>query len=76
MIRALGYVGLALLVLRIVTGCGPSQAAKETAADATYAAEHMRCVAQHETNAEIDDCRARVRERWGITTVVAKDGGR
>lgn len=74
--RWLGYVGLLLLVLRVVAGCGPSAAAKAQAADTAYAAEHMRCVAQHETNAEIDDCRARVRERWGITMTVTKDGGK
>ncbi len=57
------------------SGCGPSAEAKATAADEAYRVEHLRCVAQHETNVEIDDCRARVRSRWGITTIVRKDGG-
>ncbi len=57
------------------TGCSPSAEAKGIAADEAYKIEHLRCVAQHETNAEIDDCRARVRERWGITTTTRKDAG-
>jgi hypothetical protein len=65
----------ALFVFGHCSGC-TSPAAKEAAAEGAYHAEHMRCVAEHETNAEIDDCRAKVRERWNITTTVTrKDGG-
>ena len=65
----------AMCVVGHCSGCSPSPEAQSAAADAAYALEHQRCVAQHETNAEIDDCRARVRERWGVTTRVRDAGG-
>jgi hypothetical protein len=83
-VRALGEtiaLGIALLALGCIvghcaSGCAPSTAAKEKAADATYAAEHMRCVEANDTKATIDACRAAVRVRWGITETATKDGGR
>lgn len=68
----LAYAGLLLAALWLVAhlhGCAPSPEARSIAADEAYKLEHLRCVAKHETNAEIDDCRAKVRERWHV------DGG-
>jgi hypothetical protein len=67
-----------VLVLVAIIGCErpeASTAAKEQAADATYAAEHLRCVADFHSDPEIDACRARVRARWGIVETTRKDGG-
>ena len=71
----IGAVLLAMWVVLHLAGCGPSREAQAIAADAAYAADHMQCVAKHETNAEIDACRERVRERWAIGTT-ARDAGK
>lgn len=74
--QGMAYVLAAFAVVCVVShcACAPSASAKSQAADAAYALEHQRCVASYETNAEIDDCRDRVRTRWGITTKV-RDAG-
>lgn len=56
-------------------GCSPA-ATKEAARD-TYMAQHLECVDKHETRAEIDACRQRVRDAWGTVALDAgKEGGR
>lgn len=75
------FVGLAFAlfaVLSIVghcTGCAPSKEAKEAAAEATYAAEHLSCVERFDTTQAINACRAGVRARWGISDTRARDAG-
>lgn len=62
-----------------VAGCSPAATAEE--ARDTYAAQQMKCVTdarrdagtREEMRAEIDGCRARVKETWGRDP--AKDGG-
>jgi hypothetical protein len=54
------------MVSGLIGGCGPSQEAKEAAADSAYLAEHLRCVEQFDTRAEIDACREAVRIRWSV----------
>lgn len=71
----LGFCATELLV-----ACATTQAGKEREAEATYLGEHMRCVDDSDTRAEMNDCRRKVRERWlrdaGITETTRKDGGR
>ena len=71
---AVGMLVMAVIltVLYHCTGCLP-QAAKEAMADASYAAEQLRCV-EHDTRAEIDACRRAVRLKWHIAET-GKDAG-
>lgn len=59
-----------VLALALMGGCSATQ--KQAEADATYAAEHLRCVDAYDTREEIDACRAAVRMRWGVAP---RDGG-
>ena len=54
-----------ITLLVIVCGCGP----KLSSSDA-YAADHLACVAQFKSKADIDKCRQEVRFKWGVS-----DGG-
>ena len=66
-------VGLVVLGFIAMSECAcmpASQGARETAAESTYLAEHLRCVDQFATRAEIDTCREGVRRRWAV-----KDAG-
>lgn len=65
---------VALIIATKCTGCGPSQQAKEAAAEGAYAAEHLKCVDAYDTNEDINRCRSEVRRRWGIAETV-RDGG-
>jgi hypothetical protein len=57
---------------------GPTQEQLKTAAEGAYVAEHLRCVDKHDTNDEINACRAAVRMRWNIhvTETKLRDSGR
>ncbi len=66
-------IGMLALATAFAIGC-LSREAKEAIADGAYAAEHVRCVDEHETRAEIDACRRAVRVRWGIAETI-RDGG-
>jgi hypothetical protein len=72
---AVGMLVLAVVLAVLVhcTGC-LSQQAKEAIADGAYATEHMKCVDDYDTRAEIDACRRAVRVRWGITET-GRDAG-
>lgn len=72
---AFGLLVLGLILAAYVSGCAPSQAVKERAADGAYLADHMKCVEGHNTNAAINACRADVRRRWGIAETVRDAGG-
>lgn len=65
------FIGALLLASRILGGCAEAAPARPVAAEAAYTGEHMACVEQHETRAEIDACRESVRVRWGRY----RDGG-
>lgn len=45
------------------------------AAEATYTAEHLRCVDKSATLAESHACRDAVDKRWGITHTLRDAGG-
>ena len=71
----LGIAGVVLLIAWIVmhlAGCGLFGTA---AAEATYTAEHLRCVDKSATLAESRACRAGVDLRWGIAQTVRDAGG-
>lgn len=59
----------ALFVVGHCAGCGPSQSAKEAAAEVTYAAELLACVDRSATIEESLICRRGVRAKWHV------DGG-
>lgn len=70
---AVGFGLLGFLAIAKCTACGtPAQDASEAA----YTAALLRCVDKAETLAESRMCRRTVDAQWGITEVVAKDGGR
>lgn len=69
--RSFLWIGVVIVALRIVACSILGCAAAPQAAEASYAAEQLRCVDAAETRAEADACREKVRERWGV----AKDGG-
>lgn len=65
------------LLASVVVACSAA-AMKEEARDA-YTAQQMDCVKQFDTRAEIDACRARVKENWGRNSAAdagAKDGAK
>lgn len=70
-ILALG-AGLALVVQHC-TGCALLRSPE--AAEATYTAEHLRCVDKSATLAESHACRDAVDRRWGITHTLRDAGG-
>lgn len=49
---------------------------KGAAAEATYLGQQLECVDQARTLVESDECRAKVRERWGIVETRADGGAR
>lgn len=67
--RALAGAGLLSSLLAACVGLRPAEA------QAVYLAEQLRCVDQATTRAEADECRAAVRQRWGITETVRDAGG-
>lgn len=55
-----------IIVISNVLGCALfGTATKQGVARTTYEAEQSDCVDQYNTRAEIDACRASVRQRWG-----------
>jgi hypothetical protein len=75
------YASLCAFTLsELYLGCAHSQAGKEREAEATYLGEHLRCVDDSDTRAEMDECRRKVRAKWlrdaGIVETTRKDGAR
>lgn len=75
-LTVLVFIGALLLVTRLLAGCAgagkiPAKDARESAAEAAYAADHLACVDTFGTREQIDACREGVRVRWGRF----KDGG-
>lgn len=66
---------LALFAWGCLIGACSAQAKQEAAKDA-YLAQQMDCVKQYDTKAEIDACRASVREAWGLAPDAGKDAGK
>jgi len=67
----LGAIGI--LANTCLSGCGLLRSPE--AAEATYTAEHLRCVDKSQTLAESHACRDAVDKRWGITHTLRKDAG-
>lgn len=63
---------LALAAWGCLIACSAQQ--KQEVAKDAYLAQQMDCVKQFETKPEIDACRARVREAWGLAPDAGKDG--
>ena len=66
---------LALFAWGCLLGACSAQQKQEAAKDA-YLAQQMDCVKKFDTRAEIDACRARVREAWGLAPDAGKDGSK
>jgi hypothetical protein len=61
-------IGVAMIV-KVLVACSPSVQEKAAAAEATYAADMLKCVNDSPTPEASKTCRAKVRERWHV------DGG-
>lgn len=58
-------------------GCSLLGGDKAAQAENAYKTQQLACVAQYETRDQIEACRQKVREEWGIVeTATAKDGGK
>lgn len=69
--RALDWSALAAVVALLVVACA-SSVTQQDVAKRTYEGEQAACVAAYSTRAEIDACRATVRQLWGLP---ARDAG-
>lgn len=58
-------------------GCAPlvSQS-KALEAEAAYKEQQRDCIRQYDNDEQIDACRRKVREDWGIVETVARDAGK
>lgn len=54
------------LVLVVLVACSSAPKPTNTAAEAAYSAELLRCVDQAKTLADSKACRKKVNEAWGI----------
>jgi hypothetical protein len=68
-------VGIGTIAALLLGGCALFED-KALQAETSYRAQQLKCVDQYETKSEIDACRAKVREEWGVAEVASrKDGG-
>ena len=58
----------------LIGACSAQQ--KQEAAKDAYLAQQMDCVKAYDNKPEIDACRARVREAWGLAPDAGKDGSK
>lgn len=67
-----------LLTILALALAACSLAARQEAAKDGYTGQQMDCVKQFDSRPEIDACRARVREAWGLESAAdaGKDGAK
>lgn len=64
-------------IIAMTNACSLFGGDKAAQAEDAYKAQQLKCVDDYDTRAEIDACRRKVREEWGIVeTTTKKDGGK